>query len=63
MHSPIQSKRLFLSGQLVEYWENPDLPFGWTAEELQGYLDRGNWVLLFNAVVLTAPRPAAEHAS
>jgi hypothetical protein len=63
MHSAIQSKRLFVSGQLVEYWENRDLPFGWAHEDLQGYLDRGDWVLLFNGLVLTAPRPAPEHAS
>ena len=54
---------MFVSGQLVEYWENPELPFGWTHADLQGYVDRGAWVLLFNAVVLTAPRPMPEHTS
>jgi len=63
MRSIIQSKRVFVSGQLVEYWENPDLAFGWAHEDLQGYVDRGDWVLLFNAVVLTAPQPAPAHAS
>jgi len=63
MRSAIHGKRMFVSGQLVEYWENRELPFGWTHEDLQGYVDRGAWVLLFNAVVLTAPRPTPEHAS
>ena len=63
MKSAIHGKRMFVSGALVEYWENPELPFGWTDADLQGYVDRGAWVLLFNAVVLTAPRPTTEHAS
>jgi len=63
MTSAIHGKRMFVSGQLVEYWENPELPFGWAAADLQGYVDRGAWILLFNAVVLTAPRPATEHGS
>ena len=63
MKSVIHTKRVFLSGQLVEYWENADLPFGWAHEDLQAYLDRGQWVLLFNAVTLSAPRPGAGHGS
>jgi hypothetical protein len=59
----IQTKRVFLSGQLVEYWENAELPFGWAHEDLQAYLDRGQWVLLFNAMALNAPRPGAGHGS
>ena len=34
---------------------------GWEHEHLQAYVDRGRWVLLFNALVLTGPRPRAEH--
>jgi len=59
MSGVIETKRVFFSGQLVEYWENADLPFGWAREDLQAYLDRGQWVLLFNAMALGAPRPAA----
>src|SRR5207237_1296090 len=58
MRSAIAGKRMFVSGQLVEYWENPELPFGWTEADLQDYVDRGAWVLLFTAVLLPAPRPA-----
>ena len=63
MHSVIRTKRVFLSGQLVEYWENADLPFGWARDDLQAYLDRGQWILLFNAVALNAPRPGAGDGS
>jgi hypothetical protein len=55
--------RFFVDGQLIEYWEHPDIRFGWSAEDLQNYADREDWLFLFNAIVLTAPRPATEHAS
>ena len=56
-------KRVFVSGQIVEYWSNPDVAFGWGHADLQGYLDRDAWVLLFNAVILTSPRPDPDYAS
>ena len=52
MQAVVRTRRVFVSGQLVEYWEN---------EDLQAYVDGGRWVLLFNALVLTGPRPRAEH--
>jgi hypothetical protein len=57
--SPYQ-RRLLLKGQLVEVWEDPHLAFGWSEEDLEGYLDQGAWVALFNAVMLRAavPQPA-----
>ena len=61
MQTTIQSKRLFVSGQLVEYWEHPDVAFGWTREDLQTYADRGDWVLLFNAILLTCIHPGTEN--
>ena len=61
MQTVVRTRRVFVSGQLVEYWENADLPFGWEHEHLQAYVDRGRWVLLFNALVLTGPRPPTEH--
>ncbi len=61
MQAVVRTRRVFVSGQLVEYWENGDVPFGWENEDLQAYVDGGRWVLLFNALVLTGPRPPAEH--
>ena len=54
---------MFVSEQLVELWEHPEVPFGWSHECLEGYLERGAWVLLFNAVALTAGQPRAEFGS
>jgi len=56
-------KRRLVSGQLVEYWDNPDVTFGWTRQHLQRYLDGNDWVLLFNAVLMTAPLPGPETSS
>jgi len=63
MLTAINSRRFFVSGQLVEYWEHPEVRFGWDPEDLQGYVDREDWLSLFNAIVLTAPRPETRHAS
>jgi len=63
METATGRRRIFVSGQLVEYWEHPDIAFGWTPEDLRGYADRGDWVLLFNALLLTGPRPGTEHGS
>src|SRR5258705_13062999 len=60
MDATIRTKRIFVAGQLVEYWENPDVPFGWTPGAVQDYVDRNDWTLLFNALVLSAPRPGDE---
>ena len=59
----IHPRRFFVAGQLVEYWEHPDVRFGWDPEDLQDYADRKDWLSLFNAIVLTAPRPETRHAS
>jgi len=61
METPTQPRRVFVSGQLVEYWEHPDVAFGWTHEHLQTYADREDWVLLFNAILLTCTRPGTEN--
>ena len=63
METAAQLRRVVVSGQLLEYWEHPDVAFGWTLEDLQTYADRGYWVLLFNAILLTGPRPGTEHGS
>jgi hypothetical protein len=46
--------KLFVSGQPVELWENPDHPFGWMPRDIQGYIDLGDWLAAFNALMLTA---------
>ena len=58
-----QRKRLFVAGRLVEYWEHPEVSFGWTPEELQDYAGRGDWVGLFNGLALMAPWPETPYPS
>jgi len=45
--------RIFISGLLVEYREHRRTE----PQPLQRYADGGDWVLLFNGLVLTAARP------
>jgi hypothetical protein len=54
------TRYIYVSGRVVEFWEDPDHPFGCADADLQGYLDREAWVLLFNALVLTARAQASE---
>ena len=63
MRTAIPPRRFFVSGQPVEYWEHPDVPFGWSREDLDGYAKQGDWVLLFNAIFLAAPGRIIQHAS
>ena len=54
------TRYIYMSGRVIEFWEDPDHPFGCADADLQGYLDREAWVLLFNALVLTARAQASE---
>jgi len=54
METQIGSRHVYISGEQVEIWENPDLPFRCTPEEINGYAEQEAWVLLFNALVLSA---------
>jgi len=59
MSAPITTTRMYVAGRLVEYWEDPELLFDWTQDALQRYADGRRWVLLFNALVLSAAAGAA----
>jgi hypothetical protein len=54
------TRYIYVSGGLIEFWEDPDHPFGCAEADLQRYLDREAWVLLFNALTLTARAQASE---
>ena len=47
-------RRFYVSGQPVELWENSELPFGWTRDDMETYAASGEWELLFNALVLNS---------
>ena len=53
-------QHFFLDGEPIEYWENPDLPFRCTADDLKRYATSGDWVLLFNALTLLGSPLSAE---
>jgi len=57
---PTPLRQMYVSGQLIDFWEDPDHPFGCAQGDLQGYLDREAWVLLFNALALRARAQALE---
>jgi hypothetical protein len=52
------SRRVLVSGKTYELWENPDAPFSCSTDALTRYAERGDWVSLFNALVLAG---AAGH--
>ena len=53
----VSTRRVFVAGRAVEVWENPEAPFGWTADHLNAYGQRGAWALLFNALLLASSPP------
>jgi hypothetical protein len=53
-------QRFYLDGEPIEYWEDPALPFRCTADDLQAYASRGDWVMLFNALTLLSVPLMAE---
>jgi len=56
-------RRIFVAGRAVEVWENPEAPFGWTANHLHAYGQRGAWGLLFNALLLASSQSRETLAS
>jgi hypothetical protein len=59
----LHTTRAYVAGQLVEFWEDPERPFGCAAADLQCYVDRAAWVTLFSAMVLAAGFLASELGS
>ena len=60
---PPTTVRIYASEGELEFWEDPDHPFGCSARDLRSFHDRGEWVLLFNAVALTAGRLESDRSS
>ena len=50
--TPLTYRRFYLAGEPIELWEDPELPFRCTPEDLQEWASSGDWVLLFNALTL-----------
>ena len=49
-----QRRHYCVSGQTLELWEDPDVPFGWSEEDVSAYASSEKWESLFNALVLSA---------
>ncbi|KKU85684.1 MAG: hypothetical protein A3F26_00325 [Candidatus Ryanbacteria bacterium RIFCSPHIGHO2_12_FULL_47_12b] len=45
-------RTFYVSGQPVELWENPVVPFGWTQDDIEAYAAINDWELLFNALAI-----------
>jgi hypothetical protein len=54
MHTSSERRSFYVSGQVVELWEDSRQPFGWAEDDLDGYARTGRWDLLFNALVLAS---------
>ena len=50
--SQLETRRIIVGGQAVELWESPDVRFDLTPLAIRGYVLRGCWVTLFNALAL-----------
>ena len=49
-----EPQKLYVDGDEVEVWENPDAHFGASPADLKAYFNEGSWVALFNAMTLTS---------
>ena len=62
MRTQITSTRIYIGGDAIDIWENPQARFSWTPTAIQGYMHAEQWESLFNALVLVGdsdPRGAA----
>jgi hypothetical protein len=62
MHTENASTRIYIGGNAIDVWENPQARFSWTPTAIEGYMHTEQWESLFNALVLLGdsdPRGAA----
>lgn len=52
MQSESASRRIYISGNAIDVWENPRARFSWTPAAIEGYMHAEQWESLFNALVL-----------
>ena len=45
---------------LTGVWEDPEHPFGCEPRDLHHYAERGDWVMLFNAIMINVMPERAE---
>ena len=54
MYAKNGSRRVWVAGQAIDIWDNPQVSFSWTPGAIERYLDAGHWESAFNALVLLA---------
>jgi hypothetical protein len=62
MRTDTTSTRIYIAGDAIDIWENPQARFSWTPTAIEGYMHTEQWESLFNALVLVGdsdPRGAA----
>lgn len=50
----VDTQTFVFDGQEVEFWENSEVPFGSGEDDMHDYALNGQWVLLWNALLLNA---------
>jgi hypothetical protein len=54
VHAKTGLWRVWVAGQAIDVWENPQVSFSWTPGAIRSYLDAEQWESAFNALVLFA---------
>ena len=57
------TRRVYVSGAALEFWEDPDRPFGCAPADLRRYADAADRERLFNALALHATIEAQQAGS
>ena len=52
MYAETHSRRIWIAGNAIDVWENPQLSFSWPPSAIQGYARAEQWASVFNALVL-----------
>ena len=53
-------RRIWVAGQAIDLWDNPQVSFSWTPGAIRRYLDAEQWESAFNALILRAHLDATE---
>ena len=52
MNAEASPRRIWVAGNPIDIWDNPQASFSWTPSAIQGYAEKEHWASLFNALVL-----------
>ena len=52
MYADSPPRRIWIAGNAIDVWDNPQASFSWTPTAIKGYAEGERWASLFNALVL-----------